>query len=87
MGFFGIRKFISRRGQVEEIRSGNGSNLYIGAKRELKAKIDKWNHTQINSELLQKDIKWFFNPPSASHFGGVWERRIRTVRIWLCCLC
>ena len=25
-------------------------------------------------------MKWIFNPPSGSHFGGVWERCIRTVR-------
>jgi len=30
--------------------------------------------------LLQRNIKWLFNPPSGSHFGGVWERCIRTVR-------
>ena len=25
-------------------------------------------------------MKWIFNPPKASHHGGVWERCIRTVR-------
>ena len=30
--------------------------------------------------MLQRNIKWLFNPPSGSHFGGVWERSIRTVR-------
>ena len=25
-------------------------------------------------------MKWIFNPPTASHYSGVWERCIRTVR-------
>ena len=37
----------------------------------------------IRSELLKENWDWFvfkMNVPSASHFGGVWERQIRTVR-------
>ena len=30
--------------------------------------------------MLQKNIKWSFNPPYGSHHGGVWERCIRSVR-------
>ena len=30
--------------------------------------------------MLQRSIRWEFNPPGASHFGGVWERIIRSVR-------
>lgn len=30
--------------------------------------------------MLQKHIQWSFNPPAASHHGGVWERLIRMVR-------
>ena len=36
--------------------------------------------------LLQKEVKWTFNPPCGSHHGGVWERMIRTVRKVLCSL-
>jgi hypothetical protein len=30
--------------------------------------------------MIQRHIQWEINPPSASHFGGVWERLIRSVR-------
>lgn len=35
---------------------------------------------KMQNSLLQKHIKWSFNPPHESHFGGIWERCIRTVR-------
>lgn len=42
--------------------------------------IGKWNQSQINNALIQKGIRWIFNPPSGSHHGGAWERLIRSVR-------
>ena len=30
--------------------------------------------------MLERGINWTFNPPGASHHGGVWERMIRSVR-------
>ena len=35
---------------------------------------------KMHSSLLQKHIKWSFSLPHGSHFGGIWERCIRTVR-------
>ena len=74
-----LRRFISRRGQVREMRSDNGTN-FVGAERELRDEINKWNQQQIHDELLQHHIKWKFNPPGASHHDGVWERQIRSIR-------
>lgn len=74
-----LRRFIARRGQVEEIRSDNGTNFTSG-ERELRESIQAWNHDKINEAMLQKNIKWSFNPPYGSHHGGVWERCIRSVR-------
>ena len=74
-----LRRFLARRGQVNLIRSDNGSNL-VGAEKELRLSLREWNQAQIESFLLQKGISWNFNAPTASHHGGVWERLIRSTR-------
>lgn len=74
-----IRRFICRRGQVRQMRSDNGTN-FIGAERELREAIAAIDHHHIHKVLLPKEIDWIFNPPAASHHGGVWERLIRMVR-------
>ena len=38
------------------------------------------DHDKIAEKLRKQQIDWRFNPPGASHMGGVWERQIRTVR-------
>ena len=74
-----LRRFIARRGRVQSIRSDRGTN-FVGAERELGEIIQQWNEKQVREAILQKDIQWIFNPPHASHHGGVWERQIRSVR-------
>ena len=81
-----LRRFISRRGIIREIRTDNGSN-FIGAERELREAIENWNQNQIITFLQQKCIKWKFNVPLASHHGGVWERQIRLIRKILYSIC
>ena len=74
-----LRRFIARRGKPDEIRSDNGGNFVKGEK-ELSNAIADWNQAKIHESMLQRNIKWIFNPPASSHHGGVWERCIRTVR-------
>ena len=80
-----LRRFISRRGCPRIIRSDNGTNLSEGEK-EIRDAINTWNHQKIEKYLQQKDIQWKFNPPGASHMGGVWERVIWSVRKVIRCL-
>ena len=75
----GLQRFICRRGPPEKIRSDNGTNFH-GGDRELRQSIREWNQEHIEGFLQQKEITWEYNPPAASHMGGVWERQIRTVR-------
>ena len=70
-----LRRFIARRGQVKEIRSKNGTN-FTSRERELRESINAWNRNKIQEAVLQKSIKWNFNPLCGSHYGGVWERCI-----------
>ena len=74
-----LRRFIARRGVPQEIRSDNGTN-FTSADKELRTAIGKWNREMIKEFLQQKEILWVFNPPTALHMGGVWERMIRSVR-------
>ncbi|XP_064623536.1 uncharacterized protein LOC135485423 [Lineus longissimus] len=74
-----IRRFVCRRGAPTVMHSDNGTNL-VGAEAELREAIKTWNKDQIVDYMRNKNITWQFNPPSATHFGGLWERQIRTIR-------
>lgn len=78
-----VRRFICRRGQVKYIRSDNGTN-FVGAKRELQKAFSAMDPDRIQNTLRNRGIEWTFNPPGASHHGGIWERLIRSVRQVLC---
>ena len=72
-------RFMSRRGPPKSIRCDNGTNL-VGAQRVLQENVRSWNQQSIEQFMLKKEIIWRFNPPYASHMGGVWERQIRSIR-------
>ena len=57
-----LRRFLSTRGQVKEIKSDNGTNL-VGANRELQKGIRAWNNQQVQNFLLQKNMSWVFQSP------------------------
>ena len=61
------------------IWSDNGTN-FVGAEKELRENIEKWNTINIAVELAHKGIKWRFNPPSAPHQSGIWERLVRSFK-------
>ena len=74
-----LRRFVARRKGVSHLYSDNGSN-FVGAERVLKEDLKKVNQVQVGEGMRKLGIEWSFNPPSASHFGGAWERVIRTIR-------
>ncbi|XP_046546891.1 uncharacterized protein LOC124256977 [Haliotis rubra] len=74
-----LRRFIARRGPVQEIHCDNGTN-FTGAAKELEQSVQEMDQSRLHEYLLKSNISWKFNPPTASHMGGVWERLIRSVR-------
>ncbi|XP_070562373.1 uncharacterized protein [Ptychodera flava] len=74
-----VWRFVSRRGPPNTVYSDNGTN-FRGAEVEVKEALASWNQEKITDSLRKRDIQWYFNPPAASHAGGVWERMIRSVR-------
>ena len=77
-----LRRMISRRGPINVLRSDRGTN-FVGADRELRSLFNEMDHTRIQDFLQLHGGEWLvwkFNPPKASHMGGVWERQIKSVR-------
>ncbi|XP_043212326.1 uncharacterized protein LOC122376502, partial [Amphibalanus amphitrite] len=74
-----FRRFVARRGRPKKVFSDNGTNLKSG-ERELREALTQWNQQKISDELSQQQIEWCFNPPAASHMGGIWERMIGAVK-------
>ena len=74
-----FQRFSGRRGVPEKVYSDNGTNLVKGDK-ELRKSIQQWNKSMVEQHMIQQEIEWHFNPPCASHMGGIWERMIRSTR-------
>lgn len=74
-----VLRFVSRRGPPHVVYSDNGSN-FKGAELDVIKALKAWNREEIQTKLNQLGIEWNFNPPAASHQGGVWERLIRSIR-------
>lgn len=67
-----VRRFLAVRGTVRKFFSDCGSNI-VASFKEL-------DISKVKDHLLEEGCEWSFNPPHASHMGGVWERMIGIVR-------
>lgn len=74
-----LRRFVSRRGSPKELFSDNGTNLR-GADAELTKAVEALDNNVIQRSASSKNIKWNFIPPVSPHFGGCWERMVRSVK-------
>ncbi|XP_065102634.1 uncharacterized protein [Paramisgurnus dabryanus] len=73
-----LRRFIARRGTPSEILSDQGTN-FRGAETELRQAF-KEMEPRLQELLADYQITFKLNPPAAPHFGGIWEREIRSVK-------
>ena len=74
-----MQRMISRRGRPAHIWSDNGTN-FVGAEKEIREGLKRLNKEQIINQLSQDAIQWNFNPPASPHFGGAWERLVRSTK-------
>lgn len=73
-------RFVARRGLPSDIYSDCGTN-FVGAAKQLRNLINHPdNHNQISAHT---QCTWHFNPPSAPHFGGLWEAAVRSAKTLL----
>ncbi|XP_062557983.1 uncharacterized protein LOC134222851 [Armigeres subalbatus] len=70
-----IRRFVCRRGKPLEFYSDNGTNFQAASKAIVKQIGEK-----CEDEFTDSRTRWNFNPPSAPHMGGVWERLVRSLK-------
>lgn len=75
-----LRRFVARRGLCTELHSDNGRN-FVGAANELKQLVNSKDYQNaVAQECNKNQIRWHFNPPKASNFGGLWEAAIHSAQ-------
>ena len=73
-------RMVARRGTPKYVLSDNGTN-FVGAERELRELVEALDQKKIASKTTREyDIEWKINPPSAPHFGGVFEAMIKSAK-------
>ena len=74
-----LRRFRARRGNPRLIRSDNGTN-FVGAEREIREALSRWDQNKIRKELSNYNIEWKFNPPLAPWMGGAMEAMVKLTK-------
>jgi len=71
-------RFVARRGLPATIYSDCGTN-FVGADTQLRQLL----HSSAAKSIITSTksyCEWKFNPPSAPHFGGLWEAAMRSAK-------
>lgn len=73
-----LRRFTARRGTPSDLVSDQGTN-FKGGERELREAFAALA-PELQAQLARQQIESRFNPPNAPHFGGCWQREIRSLK-------
>ena len=76
-----FRRLTSTKGQCSELLSDQGTT-FVGANkilREMYEASSEYMHELLGS-LASEGTIWKFNSPGASHFGGIWEAALKSVK-------
>ncbi|KAF0754054.1 Uncharacterized protein FWK35_00018225 [Aphis craccivora] len=72
-----LDRFVARRGLPSDIYSDCGTN-FVGASKQLR---QYFSETKTRDQLSSRiPCSWHFNPPSAPHFGGIWEAAVKSMK-------
>nr|CAI5856105.1 unnamed protein product [Callosobruchus analis] len=79
-----LDRFTARRGLCHTIVSDNGRN-FVAAGRQLVdvLKFFRERSDKIENQLVSREIHWKYNPPTGSHFGGMYESAIKSAKLHL----
>lgn len=79
-----FRRFVARRGHCSKLVSDNATN-FRGADKELQAMFKAASnfYKDASQQLTNLGTDWKFIPPSAPHFGGIWEAGVKSVKYHL----
>ena len=71
-----FRRFTAIRGACHRVWTDRGTN-FTGAANQIDDKIDR---DALRDGLFSKGCTWEFTPTAAAHMGGVWERKVGSVK-------
>ena len=76
-----FHRFTARRGHCKNLYSDQGTN-FVGADVQLRQMVDASSEfsSRVVRSLTQDGTSWIFNPPSAPHFGGIWEAAVMSAK-------
>ena len=78
--FAACQRFTNRRGLPAHIYSDNGKT-FQGAEKEVRhCLLSLRNDKDLQNQLATQGTAWHLIPPTATHFGGLWETGVKSFK-------